>query len=114
MLSEKSDRILVKISNPMLQQPVFYNSPIAIRFEIGCETPIYLDTSPSENELLVNPQYVEAALQRTRAIYTALPQAPNLLRIDIYLNENEPEHGNGFELSVFQKLVSFPHEQRKR
>lgn len=96
----------------MLEHPVFYNCPIAIRLEIGYETPVYLETSPSD-DMIVNPKYIEAAHKRTKAIYTALPQVPNLLRIDTYPNEDEPEYENEFYLSVFQKLVSFPHEQRK-
>lgn len=112
MLSERFDNLLVKIKNPMLEHPVFYNCPIAIRFEIGYETPVYLETSPSD-DMIVNPKYIEAAHKRTKAIYTALQQVPNLLRIDTYPNEDEPGYENEFYLSVFQKLVSFPHEQRK-
>lgn len=112
MLSEMFDDLLVKIRNPMLEHPVFYNCPIAIRFEIGYETPVYLDTSPS-GDIVVNPKYIETAQQRAKAIYVALPQAPNLLRIDICPNEDAFGRGNEFDLSVFQKLISFSHEQRQ-
>lgn len=112
MLSERFDALLVKIKNPRLEHPVFYHSPVAIRFEIGHETPVYLDASPSD-ELVVNPEYVATSLHRANAIYAALPQVPNLLRIDTYPDEDAPGDGNKFDLSVFQKLVSFPHERRQ-
>jgi hypothetical protein len=112
VLSERFDELLIKIKNPMLEHPVFYNCPIAVRFELGCETPVYLDNS-SYDDMAANPEYVEASLQRAKTIYTALPQVPNLLRIDTYPNEDASGYGNKFDLSVFQKLISFPHEQRQ-
>ncbi len=112
MLSERFEDLLIKIKNPMLKHPVFYNCPIAIRFEIGCKTPVYLDTLPS-GDIIINPEYIEEAQRRAKAIYTSFLQAPNLLRIDSYSNENRLEYKREFDLSIFQELISFPQEQRQ-
>ena len=45
MLSERFDNLLIRIGNPTLEHPVFYKCPVAIRFEIGGETPVYSDAS---------------------------------------------------------------------
>lgn len=109
-LSERFDEVLVKLSNPELEHPVFYNAPIGIRFEIGKILP---DLSDSENtdEHMVSQVYIEAALQRATSIYAALPHAPNILRIDTYTHENEAEHYVGSDLSV---ILPFPHTQRSK
>lgn len=113
MLSEQFDDLLLKIGNPTLEHPVFYKSPIAIRFEIGCETPIYLDV-PSTNDMIVNPKYIDASLQRVKAIYTALPQAPNLLRIDVCPKEDEPDYWRESDLNMLQNQLPPFHEKRTR
>ena len=113
MLSERFDNLLIKIGNPMLEHPVFYKCPVALRFEIGGETPVYSDASLLR-DTVVNPQYIGASLQRAKAIYSSLPQPPNLLRIDTHPNEDGPGYGNGLDLSVLQNLVSLPHEQREQ
>ena len=85
MLSERFDNLLIRIGNPTLEHPVFYKCPVAIRFEIGGETPVYSDASLLR-DTVVNSQYIGASLQRAKAIYSSLPQ----------------------------NLVSFPHEQREQ
>ena len=45
MLPERFDNLLIRIGNPTLEHPVFYKCPVAIRFEIGGETPVYSDAS---------------------------------------------------------------------
>ena len=113
MLSERFDNLLIRIGNPTLEHPVFYKCPVAIRFEIGGETPVYSDASLLR-DTVVNSQYIGASLQRAKAIYSSLPQPPNLLRIDTHPNEDGPGYGNGLDLSVLQNLVSLPHEQREQ
>ena len=113
MLPERFDNLLIRIGNPTLEHPVFYKCPVAIRFEIGGETPVYSDASLLR-DTVVNSQYIGASLQRAKAIYSSLPQPPNLLRIDTHPNEDGPGYGNGLDLSVLQNLVSFPHEQREQ
>lgn len=89
MLSERFDNLLIRIGNPTLEHPVFYKCPVAIRFEIGGETPVYSDASLLR-DTVVNSQYIGASLQRAKAIYSSLPQPPNLLRIDTHPNEDGP------------------------
>ena len=113
MLPDRFDNLLIRIGNPTLEHPVFYKCPVAIRFEIGGETPVYSDASLLR-DTVVNSQYIGASLQRAKAIYSSLPQPPNLLRIDTHPNEDGPGYGNGLDLSVLQNLVSFPHEQREQ
>lgn len=113
MLSEKFNDLLFKIGNPNLEHPIFYNAPVGIRFEIGYETPTYLDGSPSD-DMIANPKYITTALQRAKAIYTALPQVPNLLRIDTFPIEEKLGYGGGLDLNTFQSLFPFPHEQISR
>jgi hypothetical protein len=111
MLSEKFDDLLIKIGNPNLEKPIFYNASVGIRFEIGNESPIYLEGSDPDTNI-VNHQYIAAALQRAKAIYTALPHAPNLLRIDTYPKEEASGRGIELDPDALQSLFHFPHEQR--
>ncbi len=108
----KVDNLLIRIGNPTMENPCFINA-VAIRFVIGGETPVYSDASLLR-DTVVNPQYIGASLQRAKAIYSSLPQPPNLLRIDTHPNEDGPVYGNGLDLSVLQNLVSLPHEQREQ
>lgn len=110
MLSEKFDKLLVKIGNPNLEHPIFYNSPIGIRFEIGYKSPVYLDGLFSDDKI-VNPQYISTALQRAKTIFTALPHTPNLLRIDTYPTEEELRYGDGLNMDTFENLLPVPNEQ---
>lgn len=113
MLSEMFDELLIKIGNPNLEHPIFYNTPLGIRFEIGCEPPVYLDDLSSD-DMIVSPKYISAALQRAKAIFAALPHTPNLLRIDTYPKEEEPGYGGGLDLDTFKNLLPFPNEQRAK
>jgi hypothetical protein len=110
MLAEQFDDLLIKIGNQAPEHPVFYKSPVAIRFEIGCGTPY--SNAPGADGTAVNPEYVGAALRRAKAIYEALPQTPDLLRIDTYPNENASECGNESDLNAFLSAGPFPFEQR--
>lgn len=81
MLSEKFTKTLIKIGMPILKAPLFYNSPIGIRFLIGKEQPVYLDGASSD-DLIPNPKYISAALERAESIYNSLLHQPDILRID--------------------------------
>ena len=72
-----------------LEHPLFYNSRIAIRFNIGDDNgnEVYLDNA--EDDLIVNPKYVSVCLERAKQIYYSLKKAPNILVIDGYLYEND-------------------------
>ena len=69
-----------------LEHPLFYHAPVAIRFEIGGSESVYLDT-------MTNPEYISQALKRAMMIYKALPQSPNVLRIDGYPDEAKGAKG---------------------
>lgn len=72
-----------------LTHPIFYNSPIGIRFNIGDNgNDVYIDKS--DEEFLVNPSYIAACLERSLNIYRSLKSEPDLLAIEGYLYENEP------------------------
>ena len=57
MLSERFDNLLIRIGNPTLEHPVFYKCPVAIRFEIGGETPVYSDASLLRDTVVNPPIY---------------------------------------------------------
>ena len=111
MLAEMFDELLIKIGNPALRHPVFSNSPFALRFALGGGEPVYLDR-PSSGEDIVNPEYIDDALRRAKGIYSALPKAPDLLRIDLWPQEEGQENDGGRALLLLQDLCAFPHERR--
>lgn len=53
------------------------------------------------------PQYITTALNRAKAIYTAFPHAPDLLRIDTYPIEKELGYCGGLDMNTFQSLLPF-------
>ena len=89
MLAKRFEHILHDLGMAELEHPLFYHAPVGIRFEIGGEEPIYLDRSAAK--LRTNPAYVQGALDRAAAIYRALPEVPDLLRIDGYPDEEPAE-----------------------
>ena len=89
MLAEKFQKTITDLGMEQLEHPLFYHAPVGIRFEIGGEEPIYLDKSAAK--LKTNPDYVQGALDRSAAIYRALPAVPDLLRIDGYPDEESAE-----------------------
>ncbi len=66
--------------------PVFYNSPVAIRFAVGVDESVCLKNKES-GSLVPNPAYISAAFERLKKIYESLPHCPRILRIDIYPDE---------------------------
>ena len=67
-----------------LEHPLFYHAPVAIRYEIGGDIPVYLDRAAESERLTSNPAYVQGAFDRAIVIYQGLPAAPSILRIDGY------------------------------
>lgn len=64
MLLEKIFETLKKIGNERLQLPIFYESPVSLRFETGDPTlEIFLD------EKHLNPRYLKSALWRASFLY---------------------------------------------
>ena len=64
MLLEKIFETLKKIGNERLQLPIFYESPVSLRFETGNPTlEIFLD------EKHLNPRYLKSALWRASFLY---------------------------------------------
>ena len=102
MLAKRFEDILHKLGMAGLEHPLFYHTPVGIRFEIGGEEPIYLDRSAAK--LRTNPAYVQGALDRAAAIYRALPAMPDLLRIDGYPDEKSAES----LLTVIRQRVGLP------
>lgn len=80
--AQRFDAILRALGLKQLEFPLFYHSPVAIRFEIGGNEPGYRDRSAESERLTPNPAYVESALARSAAIYRELPAAPDILYID--------------------------------
>ena len=68
MLLERTLRTLEKINNPRLQLPIFYESPIALRFEIG-------DTALS----IGDTRYFRAGQLRASFLYESIPKPDTLL-----------------------------------
>lgn len=66
--------------------PVFYNSPVAIRFSVGGDEGVWLNDEKSDS-LVPNPAYISAAFKKVKKIYESLPHHPRILRIDIYPDE---------------------------
>lgn len=64
MLLEKIFETLKKIGNERLQLPIFYESPVSLRFETGDPTlEIFLDKKH------LNPRYLKSALWRASFLY---------------------------------------------
>jgi len=85
---ESFEKVIASLGMAELTHPIFYNSPIGIRFNIGDNgNDVYIDES--REELSVNPNYVTACLERSLKIYHSLKSEPDLLAIEGYLCENE-------------------------
>lgn len=86
----KFNEVLCAIGMDQLVHPVFYNAPIGLRFEIsGTEEP-YLEDKFAE-ESTINPKYIQAGLERVKALYSELPAIPDILRIDVYPDNSNSE-----------------------
>lgn len=112
MLAEHFETILHNLGLELLEHPLFYRAPIAIRFEIGGDAPVYLelgDLGENTEKLTPNPAYVQYALERAITTYRNLPAPPDFLRIDGY-----PEEALATSLlTAIQQRTALPapHEQ---
>ncbi len=85
---ESFKKVIVSLEMEELTHPIFYNSPIGIRFNIGDNgNDVYI--YESQEELSVNPNYVTACLERSLKIYHSLKSEPDLLAIEGFLCQNE-------------------------
>lgn len=85
---ESFKNVIASLGMEELTHPIFYNSPIGIRFNIGDNgNEVYLDEN--EEGFTVNPEYLSVCLDRAKQIYCSLRNAPNVLVIDGYLCEND-------------------------
>lgn len=76
--------VLVSLGMEEIAKPIFYNSKIAIRFNVGDNgNDVFVD-SESEN-LPVNPNYITACMERALKIYNSLKSAPDILAIEGYI-----------------------------
>ena len=81
-------KVIKSFGMQAITHPLFYNSKVAIRFNIGDNgNEVYLDEK--EENFTVNPKYASACLERAKQIYHALRNAPNILVIEGYLYEND-------------------------
>ena len=85
---ESFKKVIASLGMEEPTHPIFYNSPIGIRFNIGDNgNDVYVDKSGEK--FAVNPNYIVACLERSLNIYNSLNNEPNLLAIEGYLCENE-------------------------
>lgn len=99
-------KAVLDIGMKKLEQPIFYNAPVGIRFEIGYLMPIYVKKFFRKT---LNSDYVDSALERAMTIYSHLKSAPNLLRIDCFSDENK-EKKTIADVCKYAGLP-LPHEQ---
>ena len=113
MLAERFETTLYNLGMEQLEHPMFYHAPVAIRFEIGGGDPVYLKPAyQDENteKLTPNPTYMQGALERATAIYQNLPTPPDILRIDVYPEEEPVE---SLLTTIRQRAaLSVPHMSR--
>ena len=82
------EKVIKSFGMQTITHPLFYNSKVAIRFNIGDNgNEVYLDEN--KEDFTVNPEYVSACLKRAKQIYRTLRNAPNILVIEGYLCEND-------------------------
>lgn len=79
--------VLLSFGLKEITHPLFYNSKIAIRFNIG-ENGNEVYVGLTDEDSLVNPQYVNACFERAKQVYSRLRNEPDLLVIDGYIEES--------------------------
>ena len=91
-LYESFQKVVNSLGMKELTHPVFYNSPIGIRFNIGeNNNAVYINES--DDKYSVNPNYVSSCLERSLNIYNRLKKTPDLLVIESFLWEDETIDG---------------------
>ncbi|MDI9512012.1 MAG: DUF3885 domain-containing protein [Bacillota bacterium] len=99
-LHEQFTKTINNIGFEKLIHPIFYNAKFGIRFEIGNpDIKSYI-----ENE--INYEYISSAIDKAKALYQNLPHQPDILRIDIYPEEEIPSQNltldNLYEIGLKQ------------
>lgn len=109
-LFEAFQNVLQSFGMENVTHPLFYNSKIAIRFNIGDNgNDVYVDLRDEDST--VNPEYVNACFERVTQIYNRLKNKPDLLVIDGYICENETSEN--FVSSVKSTTgLPEPHEKK--
>jgi len=74
---------IAEIGIKTIENPVFYQAALGIRFEIGGEEDVYV-RKVITRKLQPNPAYVNEAVERALVILSDLPENDWLLRIDLY------------------------------
>lgn len=88
LLSVQVAQVLENIGMKTLQHPIFYHCPIGIRFEISAPWgEVYLQEDTEER--IVNPAYVDDALEKAKAIFHALPSGYDILQLMLYPDETD-------------------------
>ena len=80
--------VIKSLGMQTLTHPLFYNSKVAIRFNIGDNgKEIYI--GKNKRSFCVNPEYISVCFDRVKRIYNSLNNPPDILVIDVFLHENE-------------------------
>ena len=80
--------VIKSLGMQTLTHPLFYNSKVAIRFNIGDNgKEIYI--GKNKRSFCVNPEYISVCFDRVNRIYNSLNNPPDILVIDVFLHENE-------------------------
>lgn len=85
-----------------IEFPVFYSTQIGIRFDIGDSSDLEVYT----NNRAFNPLYIEHCLNRTTKIMNSLPDAPDILAIQLYYID---EHGLKESIKDVLSVTKLPH-----
>jgi len=91
-----------------LKHPLFNNSFVGIRFEIGGHENVYLRDERLK-EYTANPAYISAAFDSAKAIYANLPHKPNLLTMYRYTDEEDVQ--KIVQMICKAANLPLPHEQ---
>ena len=87
-LYNKFNTVINSLGMQTLTHPLFYNSKVAIRFNIGDNgNEVYLEKK--QRSFRVNPEYITVCFDRVQRIYNSLSTQPDVLVIDGFLDENE-------------------------
>ena len=101
MLFEKTFATLKRIGNERLQLPIFYESPVSLRFETGDPS---LEIFLTKQKL--NPKYLRSALWRTAFLYEKTAPFDTLLWV-LYRTPDLDTEIEGL-LSQFCRLTHLP------
>lgn len=92
-----------------IEFPVFYSTPIGIRFDIGDSS----DLDVYSKKHTVNPLYIEHCLNKTNQIMNSLSAPPDILAIRLYYIDEQELKAKIKDILSVTKLP-YPHEIDKR